>query len=62
MTTWAYIERIKGKQKLTDRWAPIKPIYHRFTKGKDKGKFCVVMMNGKTATATTVKDEKEGRA
>lgn len=54
---WAYIERVKGRRRMTDRWAPIKDIYHEFKRGKNKGKFLVVMANGKAAIATSIQED-----
>ena len=59
MTVWAYIEKEAGRRKITDKWVPIKPIYHEFTKGKNKGKFSVVMVNGKSAIATSIRGDKD---
>lgn len=54
---WAYIERVKGRRKITDRWAPIRDIYHQFKRGKNKGKFIVVMANGQSAIATSIQED-----
>lgn len=54
---WAYIERVKGRRKITHRWSPIHDIYHQFKRGRNKGKFIVVMTNGKSAIATSIQED-----
>lgn len=53
---WAFIERVKGKRKITHRWAPIQDIYHEFRRGKNRGKYAVVMANGRGAMATMIQE------
>jgi hypothetical protein len=62
MTTWAYIERVKRARKIRDKWVPIKPVYHRLTKGKDAGKYTVVTVNGVNAIATSIRPEEKNES